>query len=148
MIRIGVDFGGTKIEAAALTDDGEVAARVRLPNPGDYEQALETVSKVVELVEKDAGAPRARVGVGMPGSLSPATGLMRNANSVWLNDKPFHQDLERVLGRPIRMENDANCFALSEAVDGAGAGAQVVFGAILGTACGGGAAVGGQTVEG
>src|SRR5260221_3352616 len=148
MIRIGVDFGGTKIEAAALTDDGEVVARVRLPTRCEYDQAREACSRVVALVEKDAGAPRARVGVGMPGSLSPATGLMRNANSVWLNDKPFHQDLERVLGRPIRMENDANCFALSEAVDGAGAGAQVVFGAILGTGCGGGVVVRGRTVEG
>jgi fructokinase len=148
MIRIGVDFGGTKIEAAALDAKGGFAARVRLPTPPDYQAALETVRQVVAEAEAKAGVTGATIGVGMPGSLSPATGRMRNANSVWLNDKPFHEDLERVLGRPVRMENDANCFALSEAVDGAGKGAAVVFGAILGTGCGGGVVVRGHTVEG
>jgi fructokinase len=148
MIRIGVDFGGTKIEAAALDEAGVFKARVRLPNPGDYKEALETVRKVVAGAEQQAGVSGAKVGMGMPGSLSPKTGRMRNANSVWLNDKPFREDLERVLGREIRMENDANCFALSEAVDGAGAGAAAVFGAILGTGCGGGVIVQGRTVEG
>ena len=148
MIQIGVDFGGTKIEAAALGADGAFKARVRLPTPGDYQTALQTVRQVVDEAETQAGVKGATVGVGMPGSLSPKTGRMRNANSVWLNDMPFHEDLERVLGRPIRMENDANCFALSEAVDGVGKGAPVVFGAILGTGCGGGVVVRGHTVEG
>ncbi len=148
MIRIGVDFGGTKIEAAALDAKGAFAARVRLPNPGDYRAALEAVAQVVAEAEKQTGVTGATIGVGMPGSLSPKTGRMRNANSVWLNDQPFHEDLERVLGRPIRMENDANCFALSEATDGAAKGAAVVFGAILGTGCGGGVVVRGHTIEG
>ncbi|HZZ37043.1 MAG TPA: ROK family protein [Caulobacteraceae bacterium] len=148
MIRIGVDFGGTKIEAAALSEDGEYVARVREPNPGRYDEAIAVVARVVAEAQRQAGVNGASIGVGMPGSISPKTGRMRNANSVWLNDKPFHEDLERALGRPIRMENDANCFALSEATDGAGAGAEVVFGAILGTGCGGGVVVRGRTVEG
>ncbi|HEX3917091.1 MAG TPA: ROK family protein [Caulobacteraceae bacterium] len=148
MIRIGVDFGGTKIEAAALDAAGEFVARVRRPNPGDYQQAIEAVRGVVAEAEKQAGVSGATVGVGMPGSLSPKTGRMRGANSVWLNDKPFHEDLEKALGRAVRMENDANCFALSEALSGAAKGAPVVFGAILGTGCGGGVVVRGHTVEG
>lgn len=148
MIRIGVDFGGTKIEAAALDERGEYVTRLRKPNPGDYAGAIALVAALVAEAERRAGVSRCRVGVGMPGSISPKTGLMRNANSVWLNDKPFHQDLEKALGRPVRMENDANCFALSEATDGAGEGAEVVFGAILGTGCGGGVVVRGRTVEG
>ena len=148
MIRIGVDFGGTKIEAAALDQAGEIVARVREPNPGDYAGAVAAVAEVIAKVEAQTGVSGASVGVGMPGSISPKTGRMRNANSVWLNDKPFHEDLETALGRPIRMENDANCFALSEASDGAGKGAEAVFGAILGTGCGGGVVVRGRTVEG
>ena len=148
MIRIGVDFGGTKIEAAALDTRGAFLARLRRPNPGGYEASIEVVRDLVREVEREAGVAAAPVGVGMPGSISPRTGRMRNANSVWLNDKPFHEDLEKALKRTIRMENDANCFALSEAVDGAGAGVEVVFGAILGTGCGGGVVVRGRTVEG
>jgi fructokinase len=148
MIRIGVDFGGTKIEAAALDPEGAFVARVRRPNPRNYEQAVDAVRELVLEAEAMTGASNLTVGVGVPGSLSPKTGRMRNANSVWLNDKPFQEDLERALGRSIRLENDANCFALSEALDGAGAGAQVVFGAILGTGCGGGVVVRGRTVEG
>ncbi|HZZ90455.1 MAG TPA: ROK family protein [Caulobacteraceae bacterium] len=148
MIRIGVDFGGTKIEAAALDADGAFVARTRRPNPGEYRAALETVRELVAEVERQAGVGTATVGFGVPGSLSPKTGRMRNANSVWLNDKPFQQDLELVLGRAVRLENDANCFALSEALSGAARGAQVVFGAILGTGCGGGVVVRGHTVEG
>jgi fructokinase len=148
MIRIGVDFGGTKIEAAALDPGGAFAARVRRPNPGDYRGALDIVREVVAEAEKEAGVTGSTVGVGVPGSLSPLTGRMRNANSVWLNGKPFQRDLETVLGRPVRLENDANCFALSEAQGGAAAGAGVVFGAILGTGCGGGVVVRGRTVEG
>ena len=148
MIRIGVDFGGTKIEAAALDGAGQFAARVRKPNPGDYAGALEVVRELIGEVERQAGAPGATVGFGVPGSLSPKTGLMRNANSVWLNGKPFQEDLQKVLGRAVRLENDANCFALSEAIDGAAKGAAVVFGAILGTGCGGGVVVRGHTVAG
>jgi fructokinase len=148
MIRIGVDFGGTKIEAAALEAEGAFVARVRKPNPGDYEAALETVRELVTEAEWQAGVSGATVGFGVPGSLSPKTGLMRNANSVWLNGKPFKEDLETVLGRAVRLENDANCFALSEALGGAARGAEVVFGAILGTGCGGGVVVRGGTVEG
>jgi fructokinase len=148
MIRIGVDFGGTKIEAAALKADGGFAARVRRPNPGSYEASLQVVRELVAQVEQQAGAAGATVGFGVPGSVSPKTGRMRNANSVWLNDKPFQADLQTLLGRPVRLENDANCFALSEALSGAAKGADVVFGAILGTGCGGGVVVRGKTVEG
>ncbi len=148
MIRIGVDIGGTKIEAAALAADGAFVARVRKANPGDYDGFLQVVAELVTEAEAQAGATVDRVGIGMPGSISTKTGLMRNANSVWMNDRPMREDLARVLGRPVRMENDANCFALSEAVDGAATGARVVFGAILGTGCGGGVVVDGRTVDG
>jgi len=148
VIRIGVDFGGTKIEAAALGVDGQFLSRVRKPNPGQYSLALETVRDLVAEAEREAGGRNASVGIGMPGTISPLTGMARNANSTWLNGKPFREDLERVLGRPIRVQNDANCFALSEAADGAGAGAGSVFGAILGTGCGGGVVVHGQALQG
>lgn len=148
MIRIGVDIGGTKIEAAALAADGAFVARVRQANPGDYDGFLEVVKDLVAEAERQAGETVSRVGIGMPGSISTKTGLMRNANSVWMNGRPMREDLARVLGRPVRMENDANCFALSEATDGAAAGVRVVFGAILGTGCGGGIVVDGRTVEG
>ena len=148
MIRIGVDIGGTKIEAAALAADGAFVARVRKAHPGDYDGFLQVVAELVTEAEAQAGASVDRVGIGMPGSISTKTGLMRNANSVWMNDRPMREDLARVLGRPVRMENDANCFALSEAVDGAATGARVVFGAILGTGCGGGVVVDGRTVDG
>jgi fructokinase len=148
MIRIGVDFGGTKIEAAALDPEGRFVARVREPNPGEYCAAIEVVVRLVAEAERDAGVSGSTVGLGMPGSISPRTGLVRNANSVWLNGTPFDRDLAEALGRPIRAQNDANCFALSEATDGAAAGADVVFGAILGTGCGGGFVVGGRLMEG
>jgi fructokinase len=146
-VRLGVDFGGTKIEAAAIGPDGGYVARVREPNPGGYEAALETVARLVEAVERETG-PVGRLGVGMPGSVSPRTGAIRNANSVWLNGRPFREDLEARLGRPVRLANDANCLALSEASDGAAAGARVVFAAIIGTGCGGGVVVDGRIVEG
>jgi fructokinase len=148
MIRIGVDFGGSKIEAAALDVDGRFLARLRAPNPGDYRESVETVRRLVTEVEREAGATGASVGVGMPGSISPRTGRVRNSNSVWLNGAAFDKDLESALERPVRLQNDANCFALSEATDGAGRGAAVVFGAILGTGCGGGVVVDGTAVEG
>jgi fructokinase len=148
VVRVGVDFGGTKIEAAALDAESRVVGRVRAPNPGAYAPAIDTVAALVAEVERQAGVVGASVGVGMPGSISPRTGLVRNSNSVWLNDTPFDRDVAAALGRPIRVQNDANCFALSEATDGAAAGAGVVFGAILGTGCGGGVVVGGRLVEG
>ena len=148
MIRIGVDFGGTKIEVAALDQDGGFQARVRQANPGDYKDAVEIVRALVEEAEKEAGVHVERVGVGVPGSLSPKTGTMRNANSVWLNGQPFDKDLAKALGREVRLANDANCFALSEATDGAGAGAPVVFGVIIGTGCGGGVVVNGKLIDG
>ena len=148
MIRIGVDFGGNKIEAAALDAEGRFVARVRVPTPKDYEAGLEAVLAAVTEAEHQAADRASRIGVGGPGSVSPASGLMRNANSTQLNGRPFPKDLARVLGRPVRYANDANCLALSEAVDGAGAGEAVVFAAILGTGCGAGLAVNGRPLEG
>lgn len=148
MIRIGVDFGGTKIEAAALDAAGRFQARMRAPSPPTYEAALETVRELVLEAERQAGARALAVGVGGPGSVSPASGLMRNANSTHLNGRPFPEDLARVLARPVRYGNDADCLALSEATDGAGADAEVVFGAILGTGCGGGVVVRRQLLAG
>jgi fructokinase len=147
MIRIGVDFGGTKIEAAALDASGAIVARVRRPNPGSYEAALQTVREVVDTVEAEIGE-RASVGVGMPGSESPRSGLIRGANSVWLNGQDFRAALTQTLDRPVRLANDANCLALSEASDGAAAGAEIVFAVIIGTGCGGGLVVRGQIVGG
>ncbi|MDZ4372711.1 MAG: ROK family protein [Phenylobacterium sp.] len=148
MIRIGVDFGGTKIEAAALDADGRFQARVRGPTPPAYEDRLEATRAIVAEAERQAGVRVDRVGVGGPGSPSPRAGAMRNSNSTILNGRPFPVDLERVLARRVRYANDANCLALSEATDGAGAGARVVFAAILGTGCGAGVTVGGQILEG
>jgi fructokinase len=147
MIRIGVDFGGTKIEAAAVDAAGVIQSQVRAANPGSYDAALETVAALVREAEAQAGVS-GTVGVGAPGSVSPRTGVIRNANSVWLNGRALGADLERVTGRPVRTANDANCFALSEASDGAAAGARVVFGAILGTGCGGGVVVDGRLLAG
>jgi fructokinase len=148
MIRIGVDFGGTKIEAAALDGDGRFLARVRAPSPPSYDDALTAVRDLVAQAERQAGARAPAVGVCGPGSLSPASGRMRNANSTHLNDRPFPEDLARILDRPVRYANDADCLALSEATDGAGAGADVVFGAILGTGCGGGLVAHGRLLPG
>ena len=147
MIRIGVDFGGTKIEAAALDPDGRFLARVRVPNPGEYDQALVTVRDLIERVEAEVGG-RGTVGVGLPGSISPRTGLMRNANSTYLNGRTFREDLSAALGREVRVANDANCLALSEAVDGAVKEAKVAFAIIVGTGCGGGLVVDGKLIEG
>ena len=142
-MRIGIDLGGTKIEALALDPQGREVFRKRIAAPrGDYAATLSAVSSLV--LEAGEGT----VGIGIPGSLSRATGLVKGANSTWLIGKPFKRDLERILGREVRMENDANCFALSEAVDGAGRGAQVVFGVILGTGVGGGIVVDGRVLTG
>lgn len=146
-MRIGVDFGGTKIEAAALDDAGAFAARIREPNPGTYDAALALVADLIARVEAEAGPARS-VGLAIPGSPSPRTGLIRNANSTYLNGRSFAEDLEATLGRPVRLANDANCLALSEAADGAGRDAAGVFGVILGTGCGGGLVIDGKLVEG
>jgi len=147
VIQIGIDFGGTKVEAAALDASGAFLARVRAPNPGAYDAAVRTVRDLVAQVEQQAQA-RGTVGIGTPGSISPSTGVMRNANSTYLNGRRFREDLHEALGRDIRMANDANCLALSEAVDGAAAGARVAFAIIIGTGCGGGLVVDGQLIEG
>jgi fructokinase len=147
-LRLGIDLGGTKIEIAALDGAGRIVERVRVATPeGDYEATLRALCDLVAGVEKALGA-RGTVGIATPGSISPASGLLRNSNSVCLNGRPFKQDLERRLGREVRIENDANCFALSEAADGAGQGASVVFGVILGTGVGGGIVVGGHVLRG
>lgn len=141
-MRIGIDLGGTKIEAIALDGAREVLRR-RVATPrGDYEATISTVSSLVR--EIGAGT----VGVGIPGALSRVSGLVKNANSTWLIGRPLKQDLEHAIGREVRLENDANCFALSEAKDGAGAGAEVVFGVILGTGVGGGIVVRGRVLTG
>ena len=141
-LRIGIDLGGTKIEAVALDGAREVR-RKRVPTPrGDYAATLEAVASLVR--EMGEGS----VGVGIPGALSRLTGLVKNANSTWLNGRPLKEDLEASIGREVRLENDANCFALSEATDGAGQGAEVVFGVILGTGVGGGVVVHGRPLTG
>ncbi len=147
---IGVDLGGTKIEVAALArDDGRVLLRERVATPvGDYEGTLAAIAGLVQRAEGALGSAALPVGVGIPGCLSPATGLVRGANSTVLIGRPLQQDLERVLGRPVRLENDANCLAVSEAVDGAGAGGRVVFAAILGTGVGAGIAIAGRAWAG
>jgi fructokinase len=145
--RIGIDVGGTKIEIAALGDDGAVRLRRRVPTPGGYDATIGAVAELVAAADAELGGA-ATVGVGIPGVISPATGLVKNANSGVLNGHPLDRDLARAIGRPVRVENDANCFALSEATDGAGAGFATVFGVILGTGCGGGVVVRGRVVQG
>ena len=147
-MRIGVDLGGTKIEVAALDRAGTVAARRRVPTPAhDYRATIATIRDLVGAVEAELGRT-CSIGIAMPGALSPATGLVKNANSTCLVGHPFDRDLEAALGRAVRLANDADCFALSEAVDGAAAGARSVFGAILGTGVGGGIAIGGRLLAG
>lgn len=147
-MRIGIDLGGTKTAGVALADDGNELARHRVESPrGDYDATIATVVELVERLQRDTGA-RGTVGVGMPGTLSPLTGRVKNANSVWLNGHPFDRDLGEALGREVRCANDANCLALSEAVDGAAAGHRVVFAAILGTGTGAGVVVDGTVLTG
>lgn len=147
-MRIGIDLGGTKIEAAALDAAGRLILRRRMPTPsGDYEGTIAAIANLVSEVEAAVGA-RGSVGVAMPGSLSPATGLVKNANSTCLIGRPLDRDIAGALGRPVRLANDANCFALSEAVDGAASGAETVFGVILGTGVGGGIVVAGRVLTG
>jgi fructokinase len=148
-MRIGIDLGGTKIEGIVLGDDGSEQARLRVATPREsYEATVDAVAGVVRELEIRVGA-RCRVGVGHPGAISPATGLVKNANSTRLNGRPLDVDLKQALGRDdVRFSNDANCFAVSEASDGAGAGAPIVFGVILGTGVGGGIVIDGRPVVG
>jgi fructokinase len=147
-MRIGIDLGGTKIEGVAMDAEGVELGRQRLATPRhDYDATLQVIAGVVAALEQRFGGP-ASVGVGMPGIISPATGLVKNANSTWLIGRRFDHDLAGVLGRPVRLANDANCFALSETIDGAAAGARVVFGVILGTGVGGGLVIDGRILEG
>ena len=139
-MQIGIDLGGTKIEAVGLDGDRPVAVRRRVPSTPDYPGTLNAIAQLVGEIEADAGRPGS-VGVGIPGTISRTTGLVKNANSTWLNGRPLQSDLEARLGRPVRLANDANCFALSEAEDGAGRGHETVFGVILGTGVGGGISI-------
>jgi fructokinase len=148
MHRLGIDFGGTKIAAVVLDDDGAARWEQRVPTPrGDYDASIAAIAAIVDAADR-AVAGTCTVGIGIPGAISPATGVIKNANSTWLNGRPLHVDLERALGRAVRLQNDANCLALSEAIDGAAAGADVVFAVILGTGVGGGVAVHGRVVTG
>jgi len=146
-MRIGIDLGGTKIEGIALDGSREVA-RVRVDTPrDDYAATLDAISSVVADLERTAAA-RGTVGVGIPGTLAPDSGLVKNANSVWLLGRPLKADLERALGREVRVANDANCFVASEAADGAAAGADLVFGVIVGTGTGAGISISGRVLAG
>ncbi len=148
-IRIGVDLGGTKIEAVALDDHDRELIRRRVPTPADdYRAILDAITTLVADVEAEVGPAAATVGVGTPGAISPFTATMKNSNTTVLNGRPLDRDLEASLGRPVLIRNDADCFALSEARTGAGAGADPVFGVILGTGVGGGVVVAGRVVTG
>jgi len=147
-LRIGIDLGGSKIELAAMDAAGAIVLRRRIASPSrDYDAIVSAIAALVEEAESDLGA-RASVGVATPGAVSRATGRIKNANSTVLNARPLREDLERRLARPVRVANDADCFALSEAVDGAGEGVEVVFGVILGTGVGGGIVVRGELLQG
>ena len=147
-MRIGIDLGGTKIEALAIADDGRELVRHRVQTPReDYEGTLRAIANLVQAIEAETSM-RGTIGVGIPGAPSPTTGLVKNANSTWLIGRPLVRDLEAQLGRPVRAANDANCFVLSEFIDGAAAGSDVVFGVILGTGVGAGIAVKGQVLTG
>src|SRR5437016_4104640 len=146
--RIGIDLGGTKIEGAAIDAGGSVRFRHRVATPAqDYRGTIDAIIALVGTIERQIGTT-APVGIGIPGAVSPISGLIKNANSTWLIGRPLQRDLERALGRPARLANDANCFALSEATDGAGAPAETVFGVILGTGVGGGIAIRRQILVG
>jgi len=147
-VRIGIDLGGTKISAIALGPDDRQLIKKRIPAPRhDYHASLAALSGLVAAIETELAA-HARVGICMPGSISPATGTVQNANSTWLNGRPLKRDLEVAMGRELRMANDADCFALSEAIDGAGREASSVFGVIIGTGCGGGIVIGKSLLHG
>ncbi len=145
--RIGIDLGGTKIEIALLGPDGQEVLRERIATPSGYDATLRALADLVRAAEQRIGVT-ASVGIGIPGVISPATGVVKNANSIALNGHALDRDLSGLLAREVRVENDANCFALSEATDGAGAGQPVVFAVILGTGCGGGIVVHGRVIQG
>jgi fructokinase len=145
--RIGIDLGGTKMEIMVLGPTGEPVLRRRTPTPRLYTEALTTLAALIAECEAEIGS-QASIGIGIPGTMSPATGLMRSPNTECLNDQPFDRDFAALMGREIRIANDANCFALSEASDGAATGAKIVFGVILGTGAGAGIVVNGQVLEG
>jgi fructokinase len=163
-MRIGIDLGGTKIEGLALGDEGRELVRHRIAAPrGNYDHTIRAIVDLVQHLERFAEAAltstsaagaasadrnRFTVGVAIPGAISPASSLIKNANSTWLNGRPLERDLANALGRPVRLANDANCFALSEATDGAAAGARVVFGVIIGTGTGGGLVINGEVIAG
>jgi fructokinase len=148
-MRIGIDLGGTKTEGIALAEHGEIALRRRLATPaGDYRGTVAMLADLVDAIEGEVGRRQCPVGIGTPGAISPATGRMKNCNSTCLNGQPLLQDLQARLGERVRIANDANCFALSEARDGAAAGAHCVFGVILGTGVGGGVVVRGEVLQG
>jgi fructokinase len=148
VMRIGIDLGGTKIEALAIDRDGNELLRYRVPTPReDYAGTIAAMVGIVQRIERETGAV-GTVGAGIPGSVSRRTGLVKNANSTWLNGMPFDRDLSAAMGREVRVANDANCLAVSEATDGAAAGQGVVFAVILGTGCGGGVALKGQVHAG
>ena len=147
-MRIGVDLGGTKTEALALDSAGRELRRIRVPTPQqNYLATVATIAQLVQDIERDTGE-QGTVGVGIPGTIVASTGLVKNANSTWLNGKPLRSDLSSALHREVRCANDANCFAISEATDGAAVGSEVVFGVILGTGCGGGLVMGGSLLTG
>jgi fructokinase len=146
-MRIGIDLGGTKIEGIALRDDGEAVSRRRVATPRSYAGTLDAIVALVAALEQDSGTT-GTVGIGIPGAVTPATGLVKNANSVWLIGQPLTRDLAQRLAREVRVANDADCFALSEATDGAAAGADSVFGVILGTGVGGGIVINGRCLAG
>lgn len=147
-MRIGIDLGGTKIEVIALSDQGETLFRHRVPTPrDDYPQTIEAIAGLVALAEESTGE-QGSVGLGIPGTISPFTRRVKNANSTWLNGQPLDKELHQRLGREVRIANDANCLAVSEAVDGAAAGCQTVFAVIIGTGCGAGLALNGQAHAG
>jgi fructokinase len=145
--RIGIDLGGTKTEIAALGADGTLIQRHRVPTPPLYHDSVAGMARMVRDIEQSLGG-RGSVGIGIPGVISPATGLVKNANTIALNGNPFDKDISALLEREVRVENDANCFALSEAADGAGIGARIVFGVIIGTGCGGGIVFDGKVMRG
>jgi len=149
MIRIGIDLGGAKIEGIAIDRNGRELARRRIGTPrGNYAATLDAISGLVTWLEGEAAGGRASIGIGIPGVVSPKTGLVKNANSTWLIGHPLDRDVAERLGRSVRIQNDANCFAVSEAADGAGAGFHTVFGVIIGTGTGAGIVVGGKVLTG
>ena len=148
MLRIGIDLGGTKIAGVLLDENLQELSRIRVATPkGDYHATIQAICSVIAELEKDHGQ-QLPVGIGIPGTISPWTGVVKNANSTWLIGKPFHKDLALALSREIKIANDANCLALSEAIDGAGAGAKLLFAIIIGTGCGAGIAIDGKVHSG